>query len=379
MNILDFHIEGAAFVLLIIFLSALFIQLVFYLFIFSKPLFFKQKGGKEEKHPVSVIICARNEAKNLKKYLSRVLEQDWPEYEVIVVNDCSTDETEEVLSKFSSKYKHLRTTTIEKDRKFTHGKKLALTVGIKAAKHEWLLLIDADCHPVGKNWIKEMACQQTQPKEIVLGYGGYQNTGGITNNLIRFDTFFIGLQYLSLALAGLPYMGVGRNLSYRKSLFFKNKGFASHYHIHSGDDDLFVNETARAKNTAVQISRDSLTLSEPEKTIGAWFRQKRRHVQTGKRYKFKHKLVLFMEIFSRIVFYATFALFLIVFPALYPLVLAPFLFRTVIQLIIYKFNMNRLMEKNLLLPSLVYDILFPLVNFLFYIANLFTSERNTWK
>ncbi len=379
MSILDFHIEGAAYILLIIFLSALFIQLVFYLFIFSRLLFFKQKSGEDEKHPVSVIICARNEAGNLRKYLPAVLEQDWPAYEVIVVNDCSTDETEEVLSKFSSKYKHLRTTAIEADRKFTHGKKLALTVGIKAAKHEWLLLTDADCDPVSKKWIKEMANQQTGSKEIVLGYGGYQNTRGIINNMIRFDTFFIGLQYLSLAMAGMPYMGVGRNLSYRKSLFFKNKGFASHYHINSGDDDLFVNETARAKNTAVQISKDSLSLSEPKKTIATWFRQKRRHVQTGKQYKFKHKFVLFMEIFSRIVLYASFALFVILFPALYLVALGPFLLRTVIQLVIYKISMKRLMEKNLLLPSLLYDILFPLVSFLFYIANLFTSERNTWK
>ena len=382
-NIVDylyFLTENPIYIILVAFGTAFLIQMHFYLFYYLRILFYrKNTKSKNEKEPVSIIICARNEEVNLEKNLPSILNQDYPDYEVIVVNDCSEDESEFVLERFQKKYKHLKNTIIKQDEKFYHSKKLALTIGIKAAKNDLLLLTDADCIATSDKWIEKMQCNFTDKTEIVLGYGGYIPEKKLINNLIRFDTLFIALQYLTFALAKRPYMGVGRNLAYRKSLFFKNKGFASHNHIISGDDDLFVNEVATKKNTKIVISRESITHSLAESTFSGWFRQKKRHISTGKLYRFGTKWRLFCENTSRISFYALFILSIIWFKEYYIYISGVFAFRMILQLVIYKVAMKRLNERYLLLPSLLYDILMPFINFTFILANYFTTKRNKWK
>ncbi len=221
--------------------------------------------------PVSVIICARNEDENLTEFLPKILTQEYPEFEVIVVNDCSWDNTETVIDEFARIFPNLKKISIKEDENYKHGKKFAVLVGIKGAKYENLVFTDADCYPSSNTWLKEMASGFTSKKEILLGYGAYIKTHGFLNKLIRFDTFTIALRYLSAGMKGKAYMGVGRNLGYKKSLFFKHKGFSSHYHINSGDDDLFVNEAATKKTPMFASVIIQLHIQKPKKrsVIGA--------------------------------------------------------------------------------------------------------------
>jgi len=288
------------------------IQLYFNLFLYLKVIrkkFEPIPEGNESYPPVSVVICARNEEENLKHFLPKVLEQDYPNFEVIVVNDCSTDNTDLVLDNLQKKYPHLYVTTIKEDEKFTHTKKLALTVGIKAAKNEWVVLTDADCFPKSEKWLRYMASNfSSEGAEVVLGYGGYLSEKGLVNKLIRFDTMYIALNYFGWALKKRPYMGVGRNLAYKKSLFFKNKGFANHAGIDSGDDDLFIMEVANKSNTVVEYRHEAHTLSVPRKSYTTWTRQKRRHLSTSKFYRKSVKTLLSIEPISRAIVYLLFIL-----------------------------------------------------------------------
>ena len=365
---------------LVVLSIALLIQLVFYLFIFIRVPLYKgyQTSNSLAKEPVSVIICAKNEAENLAKHLPLILEQDYPDFEVIVVNDCSEDDTQHFLEKFQEKYPRLKLSQIKHDEKFTHGKKLALTIGIKAAKNEWLILTDADCKPESKHWLATMQRNFTPDTMIVLGYGGYNAEKGFLNKLIRFDCFFIALQYLSFALIKLPYMGVGRNLAYRKSLFMKNKGFASHAHIQSGDDDLFINEVANGKNTRVEFSIDAHTRSIPKKIFNHWSFQKKRHLSSGLNYKFKHKFLLGLEISSRLFFFAGIVL-VSINPIIWFIGLGSYVFRMIIQLLIFNKAMNKLNEKKLLPYSIIFDFVLPLTILFLYFANLFNSKQRKWK
>ncbi len=365
-------------IILVLFGLSLLVQLIYYLFVYSRILFYKKKSITNSREPVSVIICARNEVDNLKKHLPLVLNQDYPNYEVIVVNDCSNDESEETLAVLQTKYSNLRVTTINEDKKFYHGKKLALTIGIKAAKNELLLLIDADCYPVDKNWISKMQQNFDDKTEVVLGYGGYENKKGFVNKLIRFDTFFIALQYFGLAISGKPYMGVGRNLAYRKSTFFKNKGFAGHSHILSGDDDLFINDIANKNNTKIEIDKNSHTCSLPKRNLKEWFLQKSRHLTTAKYYKAKSKFILGFEILSREIFYLSFIILLIL-KFDYRIVLIAFFVRFLIQSVIIKKGMNRLQEKGFLLLTMLFDVILPIINFHLLISNYFITKHNRWK
>ncbi|MCX7862202.1 MAG: glycosyltransferase [Bacteroidales bacterium] len=352
------------------------IQLFFYLFFFLRLSRKNQLISHQYSPPVSVIICARNEEENLERFLPKILTQDYPHYEVIVVNDASEDNSDVVLKRFSHQYPHLKISTIKKDDKFTHNKKLALTIGIKAAQNDILLLTDADCYPENDQWIRSMVSSYNENTDIVLGYGGYQKTGGLLNKLIRFDSLFIATQYFSFALAGIPYMGVGRNLSYKKSLFFKNKGFASHLDLTSGDDDLFINENATAKNTAVNMIAH--TRSVPRKSLVAWILQKKRHQSTFYRYKLKHKILLTLEPLSRWMFYLLIPLIILANNNLWFPVIILFLVRLIIQYIVYYFSTKTLNEKDLLLFSPVFDFIHLLIDLIIKMSKN-PYRKITWK
>jgi poly-beta-1,6-N-acetyl-D-glucosamine synthase len=353
------------------------IQLFYYLGLFSRVAFYKNHGLQKKKIPVSVVICARNESENLKKHLPLFLSQDYDDYEVVVVNDCSTDNTEDVLMDLRTEYPHLRFTTIQPDKKFTHGKKLAVTVGVKSAIHEHMLFSDADCYPATDQWISKMSSHFVQEKELVLGVGKYERQRGLLNLVIRYETLFTAIQYLSFAMRGKAYMGVGRNMGYMKKLFYRHKGFASHLKVLSGDDDLFVNESTTKTNTAVELSHESFTLSIPPGSYLQWFKQKKRHLSTGKYYRVSSKLRLGTEYASRILFYAT--TISLLFHEYWNWVgLAAWGLLSVVRLVIIKLSMKRLDEKDLLLPSLLLDPLLPLFLAVVKIANFFRPREPKW-
>jgi glycosyltransferase involved in cell wall biosynthesis len=350
------------FILFCLFCLTILVLLWYYLYYFSRLAFYKETDSSINYPPTSIIICAKNEDHNLPEFLPLVLEQDYSDFEVVVVDDCSSDNTSDVLREFEKKYKHLRTITIKEDKKHHHGKKFAVMVGIKGAKFEHLLFTDGDCKPIDNQWLKKMMRNFSNETEIVLGYSKYKKLPGFLNKLIRFDTFHIALQYLSFAMAGNPYMGVGRNLAYKKSLFFKYKGFATHYHIESGDDDLFINQAATKNNTGVEISPESFTVSRVKKSWKGWIEQKRRHLTTWTEYKSSDKIRLGIYPFAQVFFWILFILLIILLQIekmdqseLY-IILSMFLLKTITQLIIFKMAMDKLKEKDLFVISLIAEV-----------------------
>jgi biofilm PGA synthesis N-glycosyltransferase PgaC len=351
------------------------IQILYYLFFFLRLATYKGKAQapvKEE--PVSIIICARNEIANLKKNLPLILEQEYPDYEVIVASDNSWDGTSDFISEMMLKYPHLREVKYVENERYPKGKKFVLTLAIKASKHELLLLTDADCSPAGNQWLRRMQQHYGPGTNLVLGYSPYTGGGGFLNAFIRFETFYTAMQYLSYALAKLPYMGVGRNLSYRKSLFFAFKGFASHNHLFSGDDDLFVNETANATNTAIEIHPDSFTYTTPKKTWGEFWQQKSRHLSTGKEYKRKFKYLLGIFSLTHILTYAL-TITLLCFESTRWMALIAFAVRFVFQASIMGPVMKKLKCFNLWWGLLFFDLVYAIYYVLIGVKTIFVKNK----
>ncbi|MGC1391610.1 MAG: glycosyltransferase [Bacteroidales bacterium] len=366
-------------VIFCIFSSAAVIQLFYYLFFYLIVYLKKPSETKKTSEPVSIIICARNEAENLRKFLPSVLEQDYPDFEVIVVNDCSEDNSYEILGKYLTEYPNLRISIVNKDPKFTHNKKFAQFIGIKAAKNEILLFTDADCRPESDKWLEGMASHFDDRNNFVLGYGGYFIEKGLLNKYIRYDSMTIAMQYLGMAIRGIPYMGVGRNLAYRRSVFFINKGFGSHNHVVSGDDDLLVNTIATGKNTSVEFRKETHTRSVPCSGINEWITQKKRHLTTAPYYKFRDKFILVTEPLTRLLFYTSFVV-LLSFTFLWPWVLVVFGLRVITQFIVFTLVQKKLNEPGLLAYLLFFDIFSPVINSVIFLSNTRSrSDRNKWK
>jgi glycosyltransferase involved in cell wall biosynthesis len=333
----------------------------------------------EKVPPVSVVICARNEAENLARFLPSVLEQDYPAYEVVVVNDCSEDNSDDVLGDLMKRYPHLRVSMIQKDPDFAHTKKLAMLIGIKAAQNDLLVFTDADCRPASPKWLSNVASAASGDADIIIGYGAYMPEKGVLNRYIRYETMFAAMQYFGMAMAGVPYMGVGRNLAYRKSYFFSRGGFGPHNHILSGDDDLFVNRNATADNVSLMLSHDSFTLSVAQNKVAAWAKQRRRHFTAAAYYKKNDKLRLFLEPLSRVVYYGLLVALLIMLVS-WPVAAAIAASRLVMRSVILRRASARFNEPRLWFFSLFFDILAPLASaFLFLTSRRKGKGRETWK
>lgn len=288
------------YLLLGLFASVILVQLYYILLVFTRLLFKRRPDIPTYCPPVTVIVCAHNELENLRELLPMLNEQDYPTYEVIVMNDRSWDGTEEFADTESKEWEKVRFIHIEQEYDHVTPKKYAITTAIRNAKHDIVLLTDADCRPTTDQWIKGMASHLTHEKQIVLGFSPYEKHTGFLNRLIRFETFYVAVQYLSFALAGNPYMGVGRNLMYRKSLFLQNKGFYTHLRITGGDDDLLMNEIANHQNTAVCVDPDTFMVSIPKTTWQSWYWQKKRHLSVSKHYKAANKIRLALLIGTQI-------------------------------------------------------------------------------
>ncbi len=365
-----FEQDPLLFIALAILIFAALVQVVYYWGIYGKIAFLKPKNEfVRSDQPVSVIVCARDEYYNLKENLPLILQQDYPVFEVVVVNHGSVDDTAFLLRDLTDEYPNLKIVNLPQDLNFFTGKKFPLSIGIKSAKYDVLLFTDADCVPRSNQWIRRMAANFTEGTDIVLGYGPYRKAKSLLNLLIRFETTRIAMNYLGFARIGMPYMGVGRNMAYRKSLFYRQNGFISHYRIQSGDDDLFINKAATPKNTRIEIQEDAHTLSVPKASLNLWLRQKRRHLQTGGFYKPAHKFVLGLFALTQALFWGLAILLLVLWYQPY-IVIGIVVLRLFSQLFVTAKVMRKFSEKGFLM-------LIPLMEFFLMIISPVLAFANT--
>ncbi len=362
--------------LLYAFIATTVIQLLYFI-IFSKFSFAKNTKKTYKNTPVSVLICAKNEAKNLKQNLPLILNQNYSDFEVVLINDASNDDTLDIMESFKEIHSNIKIVNVRNNETFWGNKKYPLTLGIKASSHNHLLFIDADCKPVSNEWILNMSSNFSNSKKIILGYGAYKKKKTILNSLIRFETLLTAIQYFSYAKSGNPYMGVGRNLAYNKDTFFEVNGFMSHMKIRSGDDDLFINQVANKNNTTIEFSENSYTESEPSNSFSEWFTQKRRHISTAKYYKTKDKFLLGIFYFSQLLFWSLF-IFLISTQYEWKTVLTLFSIRTITLYIIYGFSAKKLKEKDLIIAFPLLELFLIIFQLTLFLTNSI-SKPNNWK
>ena len=361
-----------SFIILIVFGVCLIIQLIYHWGFFSKVAFYKRSARPkldEELEPVSVVICARDAYEYLIELIPALLQQDYPDFEIVVVNDCSDDETEEYLKDLERKETRVKPVQLKQHLNFFNGKKFPLSMGIKSAQNDLIVLTDCNCMPVNDQWLRSVVNRYNNKTEIVIGYSPYVQKKSSLNRIMRFDALQNGLLYLSAALNHHAYMGIGKNLSYRKELFYRNQGFISHYTTAVGEDDLFINQVATKKNTEVLIDAEDAILTTPTSSFKLWMRQKSSRYSTVSKYNNRARMMLSMFYVSQFFFYASFItlLALCTRPAFtitngevfyIPILVFLFLLRFGSQLFIYHKASKRLGEKGLLPGLILYDFLF---------------------
>ena len=360
--------------LLFVLVACFLVQMFYYIYYYAAPLRHRNRQSAKQiiytkQNPaVSIIVCAQNEADNLQQLLPILMEQDYPEYEVIVVNDGSTDESNEVLDRFLQKYKNLHVSFLPQKAKYISRKKMCLSIGIKAAKNELLLFTDADCQPAGKHWIEQMARNYVSGVDIVLGLSHFKPIGGFLGQMIDYDNLFNQMSFAGYAICGVPYRGAIRNLSYSKNTYYKAKGFTPHLALETGEDDIFVQDAATATNTRMEVSPEAHVVSNRKMNWKSFKLAKQQRLDNRKLYRWGIKFRLFTEVFTRLLFYAAIAA-LAVYSLVYAnwatllIAVAIFLVRYITQSIVMLKNRKMIGAQAHPFGQIAFDILLPAVSF----------------
>jgi glycosyltransferase involved in cell wall biosynthesis len=291
-----------------VFIASAAIQFLFFGLVIIALSVYKKPTNESFRIPgISVVVCAKNEVDNLRILIPKLIDQRYESYELILVDDRSTDETYDYAIELEQNEEKLKFVRIDSTPDHINNKKYALTLGIKAAKFEHILFTDADCRPESENWVNEMSLGfSSDKKNFVIGYSQYEKANGFLNQFIKYETLLTAINYLGLGLLGNPYMAVGRNIAYRKSLFLDNNGFGKFQNVVGGDDDLLINQHAKRRNTSFIISPESTIYSKPKTNLSDFILQKTRHLSVGKHYRSTDKLVLGLLSFSKIIFWISF-------------------------------------------------------------------------
>ena len=358
-----------------IFAVSLIVQLGYFWIIFGRLAFYKRKQVSDEQPPVSVVITVNNQYADLRQNLPFLFNQEYPEFEVVVVNDNSDDASHELLDELSKQHKNLRIVELKQSLNWFKGRKFPLSLGIKSAHHDLLILTDAACQPKSNSWIKEIVSAYLPGTEVTLAYTTFETKSKI-NRWLRFTAFYDGLFYLSMALAGGPFKGNGKNLSYRKQMFYGRKGFSSHYKINVGDDEIFINQTARKQNTAVILSPESKVVNIKPVSVGRWFKNEKARLFIRKYFRAGSRLLISLFQSSAFLFYASFVS-LLVLGFSWILVLPLFALRLVSQYLIFGLAAKKLDEKKLLPFSPLMEIALILIDFIIWLFLIF-SRKNRW-
>lgn len=363
------------------------VQLIYYLVLYNRIGRRNRKEQRNELHftqelpPLSVIICAHDEVENLRRNLPAILAQDYPKFEVIVINDGEKNESEDYLLQLEEQYRNLYHSFVPDSSRYISRKKLAVTLGIRASRYDWLVLTEANCQPQSNQWLRLLARNFTPHTEVVLGYSGYERGKGWLRRCCAFDSLFNAMRYLGFALGGHPYMGIGRNLAYRKQLFYDQKGFSAHLNLRRGDDDLFVNQVAHGENTRVETDPEAIMRMQPIYRGKDWREEKIGYASTARQYKGLQRWLAGLETFSRLLFYAAWLSMTVMGILHFHWMVAGigvllFLLRFAVQAIVINTTAQSLNEKyryRLTLP--LFDLLQPLQSLWWKLCYLFRDKR----
>lgn len=288
-------------ILFYIFLGLAGLQVIYWLIFYLKFAISKPSKKSPKRIPVSVILYVKNQMSEIVDVLPKLLSQQYHDFEVVIVNNASTDDTLEICKEFASLYPNIRIVDVINNEAFWGSKRYALTLGIKASRHEYLLFVDCDTQIPSDNWLWQMSAQFTLNKTIVLGMTQYTKSKDFFNKWIRFEHTFTQLQNFSFSRFVTPYNLVAKNVGYKKEEFYKVNGFIEHMNDVQNEQEFLLKKIATSKNVTVCDEPLSTIFIPTPKNNKEWKIEKKRQLKVLKQMSFGAKFLHTLHHLTRII------------------------------------------------------------------------------
>lgn len=357
------------------FVACLAIQLIYYIF-FLSILLNNKKEKEYDLKPISVILYVKNSELYLEKNIDYFINQKYPKFEILLVNNASSDNTDIILEKLSEKHKSLRIINVENNESFWGNKKYTYTLAIKAAKYEHLIFSEIDCKPVSENWIHEINKSFSSKKTIILGYKRLLKTSSLFNLIIRFDNLLESIKSFSFTKINSPYSADSRNYAFTKKDFYRVNGFINHIKIKNGKEDLFVKDAKQKYNSAYTLSDESFVESSKSLSFKEWFLNKKNSNLLKRHYSFKNQFLLNAFSFSKVFLYFLTIILLLIHD--WKIILIIFSSYIIFQSVITFIINRKFKETSIFYLSPILDFLLVLFQISIFISNLISKPPN-WR
>lgn len=363
----------------ILFGAITFIELAYYYLIYARFSFQRKKPQKSfYQPPVSVVMVAKDAAGVLLKTLPKFLNQQYGDFEVVVVDDNSQDDTKLLILEYQQQYTNLKLVELDTAVTTIRGEKFALSMGIRCASHPFLLVTNPECAPSSTHWLEKMAGNFEGGKQIVLGYSTFEKKNNPFNRLLHFDNLLNAIQYFSLARIHSPYRGDAKNMGFTEQVFTQQRGFAKHNHISYGEEDIFISRAANKNNTGIEYTPDAVTILQRGALHHYWKDHKQGLYYTRRYNTFRNRFLLTSYAIINLLFYVALA-FAIVYSIGNILLIAVTAgiaaVRVISQYFVFGFAAKKLNEKQVIPGLILYDLLFALLNPLYFMDAQIRHDR----
>ena len=375
-EISGFSFDVAELALLVSFVLMFLIQLFYQLLMAHFSLSGKKKDKPVDYPSFSIIVPSRNYEENLRELIPTLLEQDYPDFEVVVVDDCSYDGTEWYLNELKLQSNKLKTSRIIQETDFPNA--LAITIGIRAASKEWLIFLNPLCRVSGRDWLKSFSEELNPKSEAAFGFVNYTNSYGSMRKFIKYENFDSFILYGSARYLGLSMPITDMNVAYKREQFLSRRGFAAVLDSPFSENELYLNKISNRSNS-VYLQNKSTAVSFVGDTD--WYdgmNFKKKQLLLKKKFTVGQSIFLWTNTISRLVFDISMIALLILSPWRI-WVAGIWLLKIIHELVWGIVSMKRLGEKNLFPGLLIFRSIIPLFNSIISINQLFTGQKRKWK
>ena len=363
-------------VLLAAYAGVFIIQMYFLLGVYLKLAWHKKENFNPAPHQVTIMLSLRNEEERIREMMTKFTELPFEDYQVMVINEVSEDNTLEILNVLAETNPRIKVTSLSQETRFME--KQAINIGLKGAQSPWIVQLPPTTGSISQEWLTKLTGLLDKDTDAVIGYTNVERNKGFRNLLCRMERFHQFMLSGSWILAGMPFVFSENNVLFNKSMYFDTLGFRQKLNRNFANLELIFNENFKPNRIKVSTHADLSVREQVEDDRGDHLKLIKKAVQIRKTLNWSKKFTLFLDDFTKIALTGLTISLLIILTEYWITFTFMLVIYYILLLIIVIKLLNRLKERKIFVSSFAYILIKPIINWWFFWSTYLIHRRNRW-